>query len=201
MLHAEHDIGVHLDEAAIGVISEARIARELRQRFDRHRVQAQIEDRVHHAGHGDARARAHGDEQRRVAIAQLAVGQFAHTGKCCFDGRLQIGGIGLVVGIILGAKLGCDREARWHRQAQIAHLRQIRALAAQQVLHVRAAFRGAVAEGVDPLCHQNFPSDPTCRTPKVAFRAGRREMSKGRRHLSSSPTSGGGAEHSEAEGA
>ena len=64
MLDAQHDVGIHLDEAAIAVIGEARIAGELGQALGGRGVEAEIEHRVHHAGHGDARARAHRDQQR-----------------------------------------------------------------------------------------------------------------------------------------
>ena len=73
VLHAQHDIGIHLDEAAIAVIGEARIAGELGQAGHGCLGQAEIEHRIHHAGHGDARARAHRDQQRLVRIAQAAV--------------------------------------------------------------------------------------------------------------------------------
>ena len=51
LLHAEDDVAVHLHEAAVAVPGEARIAGLRRQRLDRLVVQAEIEDRVHHARH------------------------------------------------------------------------------------------------------------------------------------------------------
>jgi hypothetical protein len=44
-----------------------------------------------------------------------------------------------------------DREARRHRQAEIGHLGEPRALAAEEVAHLGAAFGLAVAEAIDPL--------------------------------------------------
>ncbi len=73
MLDAEHDLAVHLDEAAIAVLGEARIAALARQALDGVVVEAEIEDRVHHARHRGARAGAHRDQQRigRVAEARI----------------------------------------------------------------------------------------------------------------------------------
>ena len=55
-LHAEHDIAVHLDKAAVGIIGKAFVARRLGEPGNRVGIEAEIEHRVHHAGHGGARA-------------------------------------------------------------------------------------------------------------------------------------------------
>ena len=72
MVDAEHDAAIHLDEAAIAVPGEARIAGALGEAFDGLVVEAEIEHGIHHAGHRHARAGAHRDQQRirRVAEAQ-----------------------------------------------------------------------------------------------------------------------------------
>ena len=49
----EHDAAEHLDEAAIGVVGEARIVSELGEAGDGFVVEAEVEDGVHHAGHGE----------------------------------------------------------------------------------------------------------------------------------------------------
>ena len=51
---------------------------------------------------------------------------------------LQLGRIAAVVVVEVGADLGRDREAGRHRQAEIAHLGEVGALAAEQVAHVAA---------------------------------------------------------------
>ncbi len=55
-IDVEHDVGVHLNEAAIGIVGETRVVRRFRQSFDRGVVQPKVEDGVHHAGHRGARA-------------------------------------------------------------------------------------------------------------------------------------------------
>ena len=156
----EHDVRVHLNEAAIGVVGEARVVRRLRQSFDRGVVQPEVEDRVHHARHRGARARPHRDEQRIGRVAEGAPGQAADLGDRCVDLRRKIRRIGLAVGVEVGADFGGDGEARRHGQAERGHLVQVRALAAEQVLHLRPAFGALGAEGVDPLRHRSAPQYP-----------------------------------------
>ena len=55
---------VHLDQAAVRVVGEARVAGALGEPADGVVVQAEVEDRVHHPGHRDRGAGADGDEQR-----------------------------------------------------------------------------------------------------------------------------------------
>ena len=58
-LDAEHDLAEELDEAAVGIGREARIVGQPGQPLARLLVQAQVEHRVHHAGHGELRAGAY----------------------------------------------------------------------------------------------------------------------------------------------
>ena len=51
VIDAQHHVGIHLDEAAIAVIGKARIARQPGQPFGSVGVQAEVQHRVHHAGH------------------------------------------------------------------------------------------------------------------------------------------------------
>ena len=61
------------------------------------------------------------------------------------------------MGVIVSADLGGDGQAGRHRQAQIAHLRQVGALATQQIAHLGFAIGLAVAERIDPLTHHSPP--------------------------------------------
>ncbi len=151
MLEAEHHVRIHGDEAAIAVIGEAAIARELRQRFHGLVVEAEIEHGVHHARHRGARAGAHGDEQRVLGVAEHLAGQLADIVERLLNLRLQFLRIGFVVGVEIGADRGRNGEARRHRQTEIGHLGEVGALAAEQVAHLRPALGLAVAERVDPF--------------------------------------------------
>ncbi len=76
LVDVQHDVAVHLDEAAVRVLGKAAVAGLALQALDRVVVHAQVQDRVHHAGHRELRARAHRDQQRIVGVAQL----LAHEG-------------------------------------------------------------------------------------------------------------------------
>src|SRR6202030_3491400 len=61
------------------------------------------------------------------------------------------------------ANLGGDRKSRWYGQSKIAHLGEVRALAAEQILHAGFAIGLAVAEGVHPFCDIAHPPDAALR--------------------------------------
>ena len=65
----QDDAGVHGDEAAVGVEGEALVAGLLGQALDGLVVEAEVEDGVHHAGHGELGPGAHRDEQRVAGVA------------------------------------------------------------------------------------------------------------------------------------
>ena len=64
---------------------------------------------------------------------------------------LQIVGQLAAVGVVVRADLGGDREARRHGQAEVRHLGEVGALAAQQILHLGVAVGRAAAEQIDAL--------------------------------------------------
>ena len=70
MIEAEDDVGIHLNEAAIAVPRETLVARCSGEANHGFVVEAEIEDRVHHAWHRDARTRADRDEERINRIAK-----------------------------------------------------------------------------------------------------------------------------------
>ena len=61
LLH--HHVGVHGDQAAVGVIGKALVAAHRDKPRERLGAEADVEHRVHHAGHGLAGARTHRKEQ------------------------------------------------------------------------------------------------------------------------------------------
>ena len=86
LLHVdiERDFSEHMDEAEVGVIGEARIAGERRQAFGSGIVQSQVQNRVHHARHGEARAGANAQQQRIFGIAEFLAElrfEFRQSGK------------------------------------------------------------------------------------------------------------------------
>ena len=71
LFNVEHHVAEHLDEAAVGVIGKARVLGALGQSLDALIVQAEVQNRIHHAGHGELCAGANGDQQGIVAGAEL----------------------------------------------------------------------------------------------------------------------------------
>ena len=114
MINTEHDVGIHLDEAAIGVVGEARVGRAPRQAFDGLVVEAEIEDRIHHARHRGAPARADRHEKRIFDIAKARAGGLAHGIERGIDHGLQFVGKRAAKVIISGTDFGRNGEAWRH---------------------------------------------------------------------------------------
>src|SRR5262249_15825550 len=79
---AQHDIGVHLNEAAIAIVGKPAVARTGGEALQWFVIQTQIEDGVHRAWHRDAAARADGNEQRILSVAECGADSFANGSKC-----------------------------------------------------------------------------------------------------------------------
>ncbi len=133
VIEAEHHVGIHGDEAAVGIVGEAPVAGIPGDRLDGLVVEAEVEHGVHHARHRGAGAGAHRDEQRVLAIAEPAPGQPADLRERRLDLGLELLRIGFAVLVEVGADLGGDGEAGRHRQAEIGHLGEVRALAAEEI--------------------------------------------------------------------
>ena len=153
MLDAEHDGGIHLDEAAIAVPGEAGVSGIAGQSFDCLVVEAEIEHRVHHAGHGGAGARADGDEQGPFGVVEGVAGDAADLGHGGVHLRFEVRREAVAVGVEKGADFGGDRETRRNGEAQRGHLGQICALAAEKLPHGRRPFGATRAETIHPLGH------------------------------------------------
>ena len=64
VINLHHDIGIHLDEAAIAVIGKALVIGAPGQPRNRVVIQPEIEHRIHHPRHRGARTGAHQDKKR-----------------------------------------------------------------------------------------------------------------------------------------
>ena len=154
LLYPHDDVAVHLHEAAVAVPGEARVVRRLGEGLHRLIVEAEVENRIHHAGHRLARAGAHRDEKRhRRRIAEAAADERLHARQPLLHHRLQLRRVAPLVVVVIGADLRRDRESRGHRQADARHLRQVGALAAQLLLHASVAVGRAAAKVIDELFH------------------------------------------------
>ena len=143
----EDHVAEHLDEAAVGVISKAGIIAEFGERLDGLIVQAQIQNGVHHAGHGELGAGTDGNQQRIFARAQLLplhlLELIEGSKHFAVDLRAER------AAHVLAAGFGLDGESRRNRQTGIGHLGQARAFAAELVLHFAVAVGLAAAEEIN----------------------------------------------------
>ena len=159
--HLHHNVREHLHETAVGIVSKAGVVRQLRKALYGLIVQAQVQDGVHHAGHGSARARAHRYQQGVVHIAELLAGNFLQLADVLVDvGHNLFVDLAAIV-VVLRAGLGGNGEALGHRHAGVGHLGQVCTLAAEDLAHVLVALAEQVQ--VFLLAQVSLP-------PKLYFR-------------------------------
>src|SRR5687767_8036518 len=150
---AEHHVGVHLNEAAIRIVGEPRIAALVREADYRSIVQPEIENRFHHPRHRDRRSRSHRYEKRVAGIAELLSRHVLETRNVALD----LGPQAIVVFAIAeerDALAASDREPRWNRNTQVGHLGEVGPFPPEDGLHVASTFGLAVPEKKDRLWHQ-----------------------------------------------
>ena len=149
-LHAHDDIAIHLDEAAVTVVGEAGVAGGLFQGDDSLVVEAEVKNGIHHTGHRVAGAGAHGHEEGHAGGgAELGAHDLLHVFHAGFHLRLEGGGIGFFVGVIVSADLGRDGEAGGNGQVDAGHLGQVGALAPEKGLHRAVAIGFTGAPGIN----------------------------------------------------
>ena len=127
------DLAVHLDQAAVRVVREARVAGALGQAVRRVVVQAEVEDRVHHPGHRDRRSGADRDEQRILRIAELLAGLLFQRTDVRVDFLVEPVGELAARSHVGAAGVGRDREPGRNGDAELGHLGEADALAAEQL--------------------------------------------------------------------
>ena len=149
LLDIENYVAEHLDEAAVGIVGEARVLGALGESLDALIVEAEVEDRIHHAGHGELCAGTDGDEQGIGTGAELLALQ---------GFKLLEGGVHLLVHVftdlaahVLATGFGLNGESRRNRETSVGHLSKTGALATEGVLHLAVAFGLAAAEGINVL--------------------------------------------------
>ncbi len=156
LLH--HDVGIHHEQPSIGVIDEPFVAAALPdQARDGPAGQADVQDRLHHAGHRLAGARTHGDQQRVGRIPELLAHHLLDLLHGLRDLLLDACRVLPLVLIEVDADIGRNRETGRHGHAQSGHLRQVRPFAPEQILHPRVALTLAASEKVHHfLCHSHI---------------------------------------------
>ena len=133
-----HDSTEHRDEPSIRVPREA-FVRDSPERLDRLVVQAEIEDGVHHAGHGELRARSDGDEEGIRWVAEPSADFHFDRRQGRFDLFPQPWREPTRASERV-ARFRGDREAGRDGEAKPGHLGEAGPLAAEQVSHRRVSF-------------------------------------------------------------
>ena len=139
LAHFHDHVGVHLDEPAVAVPGPPGIAGLGGHNGHHVLVQTQVQDGIHHAGHGGTGAGADGNQQRVLMIAELLAGDFLQLVHIAHDFRLDFRVDGLAILIVLGAGFGRNSKALGDRQTDVGHFRQIGALSAQKLPHFAVA--------------------------------------------------------------
>src|SRR5437764_13543754 len=116
----QHHVSVHLYEAAERIKCKPRIAAPLGQPLYAEIVQAEVENCLHHAGHGDGRTRAHRDEERIARVAEwFSRGLFAASAiqsHLLLEARRRLG-----AGQDVDAAAAGDRKTRQDGPTEAGH--------------------------------------------------------------------------------
>ena len=140
LAEAHDDIAEHLDETAVGVISETLVLSLLFNDLNDFIIHAQVQNRIHHARHGCTRTGTDRNKQRVLLVAQLLASRLLEPCSILVDLLLDLRSDGLVVVIILNAGFRRDRESGRNRQTDVAHLSKVRTFAAEELTHLSVAF-------------------------------------------------------------
>ncbi len=142
---AVHDLAVHLDQAAVRVVGEARVAGGLRETFDRHVVEPEVEDGVHHPGHRDRCAAANGDEQRVLLVTEPLARVILESREVLVDLAVEPLGDVSSRDHVRAAGIRRDREPGGDGNAELGHLDEADALPAEEL----SPTAGVLVEVVD----------------------------------------------------
>ena len=150
LLHAKNHVAIHLHKTTITIPREARILCRVFQRDDGFVVEAEIQNRVHHARHRIARTGANRNEQRHpIRRAEFRAHDLFHVGDARFHLRLQFLRISFFVCVKKSADFGGDGKTGRHGQTDAGHFGEVRALAAEQRLHAPVAVGFFVAPSIN----------------------------------------------------
>ena len=146
----EDHVAEHLDEAAVRIVSKARILAATSQRFDALIIEPEVQNCVHHPRHGELRSRANAHQQRILALAQLLPLKFFQALQSFFHLLINLLG-DFLAPHVFAASLSLDGETWRHGKASIGHFRQTRTFPAQFVFHLAVAVGFAPTKKIDVL--------------------------------------------------
>ena len=139
-----------MNEAAVTIPSETGILGRGLESEDRVVVEAEVEDRVHHAWHGVTGAGANRNEEREAfGVTKLGAHALFHLTDAGLDLALELDWVLAAIAVEMRADLGGDREASRNRKTDAAHLGEICTLASEEVLHRGVSVGFAVSPRVN----------------------------------------------------
>jgi hypothetical protein len=127
------DVAVHLDQAPVRVLGEARILSRLREALDSFIVEPEVEDRVHHPRHGDGGSGADRDEHWILRIAETLPGRLLEARHVLGDFLLEAVRHLPPCTHVRDAGRRRDGEARRNWDADRGHLGEADPLAAEKL--------------------------------------------------------------------
>ena len=121
-LEVEHHVAEHRDESAIAIPCESFVAGPCGKALYGRVVEPEIEDRLHHPGHRDARTRAHRHEEGALGIAEGKPRRRLQLGEVRENFLPEAIGQTPIAPVVLGPRFGRDRETRRHGDPEVRHL-------------------------------------------------------------------------------
>jgi len=178
MATAHHNIAEHIDEPAVNVIREPRVAGPGDNTLDNLIVKTEIQDGIHHTWHRYRGAASHTNQQGLLGIAEFRVHSFFELcdvfvdlfGQACRP-------FSIIVPIFIAYLCG-NGKTRWYGNAKACHFGKIRPFASEQFLHASITFGFSTSEEINSfLCHyQNLlfkqlivPRNPAPDSDYVAY--------------------------------
>ncbi|MPM33269.1 hypothetical protein SDC9_79839 [bioreactor metagenome] len=133
-----------MDKPPVGIVGKPGIIRQLGDSLNSRIPHAEIQNGVHHAGHGGSGPRAHRDKQRVYGIAELFTGDPLRNLQMLKNLLLNLRSNNLAVLVIFQAGLGCNGEPLRNRHAEVRHFGQVCPFSAQQLPHSAISLRKKV---------------------------------------------------------
>ena len=129
------NVTVHLDKAAVSVPSKTWVSSASSKTLCCLVVHSQVQDGVHHSGHGNGSTRTNGYQQRIISITQLLAHKVFQSLQVCSNLFLQSCRIGFVVFVEKFTDLCGNGESGGNRNSKTCHLCQVGSLASQLHFH------------------------------------------------------------------
>ena len=144
---SENDVGEHLDKPAIGIPCEPRVAGLPDKALNGVVIKAEVENGIHHAGHGKGSSGANRHQQGIVWVAQALSHALFEVASGLID-LVEHALRPFVAAVrIIHAGFACDGETRRNGQPQTRHLGKISPFAPEDKVHT-----GIALCNIEPIC-------------------------------------------------